>query len=329
MNIPRLTRSAALPLAALLAAAPISTALAQSSYPDRAIRLVVPFPPGAATDSVARLTAKSMSDYLKQTIVVENKGGAGATIGAAFVANSAPDGYTLLATTQGVHVINPAIYPTLPYHPVTSFAPVGHQISTTLALSVLKDAPFKTLKEVIAHAKKHPGELSYASAGQGSSLNVGGELLKHYADVDLLHVPYRGGGPAMQDFLAGRTTLNSTYYASIKPHYESGAVRILAVGSPKRFPFLPDIPTVAELGYPEYNSDTWTGIVAPAGTPAGILDKLNKALNYAMEQNRAALEKDGYTVLGGTRAQMQKTIETEHKQLTPLLKTLLEPAATK
>lgn len=293
------------------------------SFPDRPIRMIVPFPPGAATDTVARLVAKSMSDYLKQTVVVENKGGAGATIGAAFVANSASDGYTLLATTQGVHIINPAIYPKLSYDPLTSFTPVGQFIETTLVFSVRSDSKFKTLTEVIAYAKKHPGELSYASAGQGSSLNAAGELLKHYAKVDILHVPYRGGGPAMQDFLAGRTTMNSSYYASIRPHYEAGTVRLLAVGSPKRLKFIPDVPTVAELGYPEYNSDTWTGLAAPAGTPKEIVDKLNAAVNYALKQNATILDSEGYTIVGGTPQAMEDRIKNELKNLTPLLKKLL------
>lgn len=299
------------------------------AYPNRPIRLVVPFPPGAATDTVARLVAKSMSDHLKQTIVVENKGGAGATIGAAFVANAKPDGYTLLATTQGVHIFNPAIYADLSYDPLKSFSPIGELVSSSLVFAVRSDSRFKTMKEVIAYAKSHPGQLSYASAGQGSSLNAAGELLKHYAGVDILHVPYRGGGPAMQDFLAGRTTMNSSYYSSIMPHARSGAARVLAVGSQKRLPLAPDVPTLAELGYPEYNSDTWTGLAGPAGMPAEVVERLNAAANYALKTNQPKLESEGYTVLGGTPEQMQERIKTELSTVTPLLRKLWPPAANK
>lgn len=308
--------------AASVGMTPIAHAADANRYPDHPIRLIVPFPPGAATDTVARLVAKSMSDYLKETVVVENKGGAGATIGAAFVANATPDGYTLLASTQGVHIFNPAIYPHLSYDPVKSFAPVAELISTPLAFSVRTDSKFKTLKQLIAYAKKHPGELSYASAGQGSSLNAAGELLKHYAGIDILHVPYRGGGPAMQDFLAGRTTMNSSYVSSILPHYKAGKVRLLAVGSPERVKLIPDVPTVAELGYPGFNSNTWTGIVAPAGTPKAVIDKLNAAVNFALKENTPVLEGESYTVVGGTAQAMAQRIDKELKILTPLLKKL-------
>lgn len=316
-------------IAALMGGGPVVLAADAGNYPDRPIRLIVPFPPGAATDTVARLVAKSMSEYLKQTVVVENKGGAGATIGAAFVANAQPDGYTLLATTQGVHIFNPAIYPKLSYDPLKSFSPIGELIASPLVFAVRSDSKFKTLKEVIAYAKSHPGELSYASAGQGTSLNSAGELLKHYAGIDVLHVPYRGGGPAMQDFLAGRTTMNSSYYSSIMAHAKNGTVRLLAVGSQTRLKLAPDLPTVAELGYPEYDSDTWTGLAAPAGTPKEIVNKLNAAAAYALKENGPLLETEGYTVLAGTPQSMQARIQKELTSVTPLLKKLLPPADQK
>lgn len=319
-DLRRILRAAG--LAMMVSAVPGVHAADANTYPNHPIRLVVPFPPGAATDTVARLIAKSMSDNLKQTIVVENKGGAGATIGAAFVAGAKPDGYTLLATTQGVHIFNPAIYADLSYDPLKSFTPVSELVSSSLVFSVRSDSRFKTMKELIAYAKKHPGELSYASAGQGSSLNAAGELLKHYADVDILHVPYRGGNPAMQDFLAGRTTMNSSYYSSIMSYAKSGAARVLAVGSEKRLPLAPDVPTMVELGYPEYNSDTWTGIAGPAGMPPEIVKRLNAAANAALEANRAQLESEGYTVLGGTSEAMRERIGRELTTVTPLLKKL-------
>ncbi|OWT59050.1 Bug family tripartite tricarboxylate transporter substrate binding protein [Candidimonas nitroreducens] len=289
-------------------------------YPSHSIRLVVPFPPGGATDTVARLMADSMAKYLKQPIVVTNRGGAGAIIGAETVAQAEPDGYTILYTTAGVHVINPAIYPHLPYDPVKSFTFVGLTNGAPLVLTVLANSPFKNVQELIAYAKAHPGKLSYGSAGVGTSLNQSGEMFKQAAKVDILHVPYKGAGPALVDFLAGRVSMMFGYVGSALPNVKSGKVRILAIGSPKRLPLIPDVPTVGEvLGLSDYDADTWTGIAAPAGTPAAVVEKLNQAIAHALQDNKKYLLDNGYVILGGSPQEMQAKVTKQLQTLTPFM----------
>lgn len=291
-----------------------------ADYPDRALRMIVPFPPGGATDNVSRLMAKSLGDHLKQTVYAENRAGAGGTIGAEAAAKAAPDGYTLFASTAGVQIVNPAIYPKLPYDPAKSFTSVGQIISAPLVMVVLASSPFKTAEELIAYAKKNPGKLTYGSAGSGSSLHQNGEMFKEAAGVDLLHVPYKGAGPAVNDFLGGQVDIMFSYVGSMLPQVKSGKVRMLAIGSPKRLSLISDVPTVAEVtGRDGYDADTWTGLVVPAGTPPAIVNRLNEALRFALEQNREALVQSGYVVLGGTPEAMTRRVETELKTVTPLL----------
>ena len=308
----------------LLAAAGLSLAMglaaAAPNYPSRPIRMVVPFPPGGATDVVSRRMAMAMEKELGQPIVIDNKGGAGAIIGAEAVAKAEPDGYTILSSTAGVHVVNPAIYPKLPYDPVKSWEPVAQFVAAPLAVVVLSSSPFKTIQELIAYAKKNPGKLSYGSAGNGSSLHQNGEMFKHAAGVSILHVPYKGAGPAMTDFRGGRVDMMFSYVGSVLPGVKAGELRMLAIGSPKRLPLLPDVPTVGEaVGQPDYDADTWTGLVAPAGTPPEVIERLNKASNAALEANRDYLLSSGYVILGGTPAQMKQRMEHELKTVTPLL----------
>jgi len=314
--------------AALLAAAVCGTGAARAEdYPSRPLRMVVPFPPGGATDNIARLLAKSMSDSLGQPVGVENKGGAGAIIGAETVAKAPPDGYTILASTAGVHVINPAINANLPYDPIKSWTPIGLTNAAPLAVVVLASSPFKTLRDLVDYAKKHPGELSYGSAGVGTSLHQSGEMFKHAAGVDILHVPYKGAGPAVADFLGGRTTMMFSYVGSVYENAKAGKTRILGIGSPKRLALIADVPTIGEvLGVEGYDSDTWTGIVAPAGTPPAIVAKLNKAVRYALEQNHDYLLANGYVILGGSPQDMEAKMKDELAHLTPLLARLMAPA---
>lgn len=308
-----------------LAAQIVPVAASANAYPDRPIRLIVPFPPGGATDVVSRQLARSMSENLGTTIVIDNRGGAGAIIGAEAVAKSKPDGYTILATTAGVHVVNPAIYPQLPYDPVKSFVPIGLSISAPLAIAVPASSPFTTLRQFLDFAKANPNKLNYGSAGVGSSLHQTGEMLKHAAGVDILHVPYKGAGPAQNDFLAGNLSMMTGYVGSLSPHVQSGKARFLAIGSPKRLPVIKDIPTVGEVvGQPDFDADTWTGFAAPAGTPAPIIDRLNKALAFALQQNRDKLESQGYVVLGGTPDQMATRIRRELDTLTPVLAKIMK-----
>ena len=294
-------------------------------YPDHAIKMVVPFPPGGATDVVSRLMAKSMSDNLGQPIVIDNRAGAGAVIGSEAVAKAEPDGYTLLSSTAGVHVVNPAIYAKLPYDPQKSFTPVSQFVAAPLVLTVLANSPFKTVQDLVAYAKKNPGKLSYGTAGNGSSLHQNGEMFKEAAGVNILHVPYKGAGPAMNDFLGGQVDMMFSYVGSVLPGVKAGKLRMLAVGSPKRLPVIPDVPTVAEvLNKPGYDADTWTGLVVPANTPPAIVNRLNKAAAFALEQNREYLQSSGYVVIGGTPQQMEERIASELKTLTPLLAKIMQ-----
>lgn len=313
----------------LAAASSLSAPLALSAaeYPARPIRMIVPFPPGGATDVVSRKLALAMEKELGQTIVIDNRGGAGAIIGAEAVAKAEPDGYTILSSTAGVHVVNPAIYPKLPYDPVKSWEPVSQFVAAPLAVAVLSTSPFKTLQDLIAYAKKNPGKLSYGSAGNGSSLHQNGEMFKHAAGVDILHVPYKGAGPAVQDFRGGRVDMMFSYVGSVLPSVKSGEYRMLAIGSPRRLPLIPDVPTVGEVvGQPGYDADTWTGLVVPAGTPADIVARLNKAAHAALEANRDYLLSSGYVILGGTPEQMKRRIESELRTVTPLLAKIMGPA---
>lgn len=312
---------------AMFAGASLAAPLAASAsdYPTRPIKMVVPFPPGGATDVVSRRIALAMEKDLGQTIIVENRGGAGAIIGAELVSKAEPDGYTILSTTAGVHVVNPAIYPKLPYDPIKSFEPISQFVATPLALVVInKTSPFKTIQELIDYAKKNPGKLSYGTAGSGSSLHQNGEMFKHAAGVDILHVPYKGAGPAVTDFRGGRVDMMWSYVGSVLPSVKSGEYRMLAIGSPKRLPLIADTPTVAEvLGQPGYDADTWTGLVAPAGTPPAIVARLNKAAHAALEANKEYLLSSGYVIIGGTPGEMKQRIQNELKTVTPLLSKIM------
>jgi tripartite-type tricarboxylate transporter receptor subunit TctC len=303
-----------------------ATAALAADYPNHSLRLVVPFPAAGAQDLVARIVSRVMSEQLGQAIVVDNRAGAGGIIGAETVAKSAPDGYTILATIAGIHVINPALNDQLPYDPLTSWSPISLMVAAPLVLVVRNDSPFHSLKDLIDFARANPGKLSYGSAGVGTSLHLAGELFKQKAGVNILHVPYKGSAPALNDFLGGQTSMMFSYPASIMDYVKSGRVRMIAVGSPQRLPLIPDVPTIAESGVPGYDSDTWTGLVAPAGTPDAIVDKLNRAVNVALEQNRAQLNAQGYVILGGSPQAMRKRISDELKNLTPLIAQIMKVA---
>ncbi|WP_036593555.1 Bug family tripartite tricarboxylate transporter substrate binding protein [Ottowia thiooxydans] len=314
---------------ALFATASLAAPLASfaSDFPNRPIRMIVPFPPGGATDLVSRRMALAMEKDLGQTVIVDNRGGAGGIIGAEAVAKAEPDGYTILSTTAGVHVVNPAIYPKLPYDPLKSFEPISQSVVAPLALVVLSKSPFKTAQELIDFAKKNPDKLSYGSAGSGSSLHQNGEMFKDAAGVNILHVPYKGAGPAVTDFRGGRVDMMFSYVGSVMPSVKTGEYRLLAIGSPKRLPLIADTPTVGEiLGQPGFDADTWTGLTAPAGTPPAIIARLNKAVHAALEANKEYFQTNGYVIIGGTSDQMKQRIQTELKTVTPLLTKIMGPA---
>lgn len=257
------------------------TTAAAAEYPDKQIRLIIPFPPGGSNDVVGRLVAKELSDQLGQQVYVDNRGGAGGTIGTDIAAKAAPDGYTLLVVSSA-HAVNPSLYK-LPYDHAKAFVPVAMFGSGTNVLAVNPELPVHSVKELIALAKSKPGQLNYASAGVGSFQHLGGELFKMKAGVDIVHVPFRGGGPAMIDVMGGHTTVMFSSLVQTTPNIKSGKLRALGVGGTERSKILPDLPTIAEAGVPGYASENWWGIVAPAGTPAPVIERLHKALTQAQD----------------------------------------------
>jgi tripartite-type tricarboxylate transporter receptor subunit TctC len=255
-------------------AAVVLPALAQDKWPSKPITYVVPFPTGGTTDILARLIAQRLGAALGTTVVVDNKPGAGGNIGSEIAARAAPDGYTILGGTISSHAINVSLYSKLGYDPVKSFAPITLIGSNPNVLVVPASSPFKSLADIIAEAKAKPGSIAFASAGNGTSQHLSGELLKSLAKIDLVHVPYKGSAPAIQDVIGGQVPMMFDTSVVAGPHIQSGKLRALAVTSGKRAPAFPNVPTVAEAGLPGYELVSWQALFAPAGTPQPILDRL-------------------------------------------------------
>jgi tripartite-type tricarboxylate transporter receptor subunit TctC len=272
-------------LAAGLFAALAGPAFAQADYPNRPVRLIIPFPPGGSNDVVGRVIAQHLGESLGKQVIVDNRAGAGGVIGTEVASKAAPDGYTLLGISLA-HAVNPWLYK-LPYDPIKAFAPIGIMGKGPVVLSVNPSLPVQSVKELVALAKSKPGDLQYASAGVGSFQHLSAELFKLTAGVDILHIPFKGGGPAMTDVMGGHTKVLFSSLVQTTPHIKSGKLRALAVGGTERSPVLPDLPTVAEAGVPGYASENWWGIVAPAGTPAPIIEKLYQALTQAQDNPEA------------------------------------------
>jgi tripartite-type tricarboxylate transporter receptor subunit TctC len=277
---------------------------AQPAYPTRQIQLVVTVPPGGAADFVARTVGAKLADALGQPVIIVNRGGAGGTTAAASVAKSDPDGYTLLLNTIATHGIGPHLYANLPYDPAKDFAPVILVAKFPLIMTVTASLPARSVADVVALAKARPGELAFASAGTGGAPHLAGELFKRVAGVDLLHVPYRGSGPAAVDLIAGRVAIMIDAAPPLLPFILSGQVRPLAAASRERHRLLPDVPTFAELGYDHMEISLWYGIVAPAATPAAVVQRLNGELVkiLAMADIRKSLTEQGADIGGGTSA---------------------------
>jgi tripartite-type tricarboxylate transporter receptor subunit TctC len=249
--------------------------LAEQAYPARPITMVVTFAAGGSSDVLARAVAQSMSHGLGQQIVVDNRPGAGGQIGAEVVAHAAPDGYTVLFGTNGTLGIGPALYKHLRYDPLHDLAPVGILHKLPLLLIINPSIPAKNLQELIAYARKNPGKLSFASAGIGSVSHLAGELFKEEAKIDILHVPYKGGGAAVPDLIAGRVSMMLETIPNALPLAKSGQMRAIAVTTKERSAAAPDIPTLAESGLPGFDVSAWTGLFVPAGTPDAVIDRLN------------------------------------------------------
>ena len=275
---------------------------AQSNYPNRPIQLVVTVPPGGAADFVGRLIGAKLADALGQPVVIVNRAGAGGITAAAAVAKSDPDGYTLLLNTIATHGIGPHIYANLPYDPVKDFSPVILIAKLPLIMAVNAELPAQSVNDVIALAKARPGGLSFCSAGTGGAPHLAGELFKSLTGAELLHVPYRGSGPAVVDLVAGRIAMMFDATPSLLPFITAGKLRALAAASPQRHRLLPDVPSFAELGYPRMDIALWYGVTAPGGTPPAIVQRLNAELVKVLEmpEIRKSLTEQGADVQGGT-----------------------------
>jgi tripartite-type tricarboxylate transporter receptor subunit TctC len=299
-------------LPALLLAFVASLAAAQG-YPSKPIHLIVPFPPGGPTDIVGRLVGQKLSEGLGQPVVVDNRPGAGGTVGSSAAAKAPADGYTLLYGSTSTLAIAPALYRNLSYDPRHAFAPISLVSRGAIIAAVNAQVPARTLQEFIALAKKEPGKLSYASAGSGTPPHLAAELFKTVAGVDLLHVPYKGGAPAISDLAGGQVQAIFEGQVTLLPHIKSGKVRALAITGAQRDPALPDVPTFAEAGLPSYDGYFWSGLVAPAGTPGEIVTRLNGVLLQALNapDARDALTRQGLEPAPTTPQQFAEFIASE------------------
>ena len=296
--------------AAMLLAALVAGALAQD-YPSRPVRLIVPFPPGGSNDVVGRLVAMQLSTQLGQQVFVDNRGGAGGVIGTEACATAAPDGYTLCIISIA-HAVNPALHK-LNYDPIKSFTPISIFATGPNVLAINPTLPVNSVKELVALAKQKPGELNYASAGVGSFQHLGAELFKITAGVDIVHVPYKGGGPAMQDVISGHVKIMFSSLIQTTPFIKSGQLKALGTGGAKRSSVLPDVPTISEAGVPGYVADNWWGLAAPAGLPEALVEKLFAASQAALKSPEllAAFEREGAAPVTMTTAEFGDYIKGE------------------
>jgi tripartite-type tricarboxylate transporter receptor subunit TctC len=290
-----------------------SGALGQTNYPEQTVRILVGFPAGTAPDVAARAVADKLTTNLGKPVVVENISGANGNIACDRAAKSPPDGYTLVMCGNGSLIFGPSLYDKLPFDPVKDFAPITQVFVAANILVVHPDVPAKTLPELIALAKAKPGELTYGHTGVGSSQHLAAELFKSMARLDIRPIGYRGSTAVLPDLLAGRITLGFTNIVNVAPLVKEGKLRGFAVTSRKRSALVPDLPTMAESGYPGYEAVPWFGLMAPAGTPQPIIDKLHRETvkGLAMPDVRRSLGNQGLDVIGGTPAELADTIKTE------------------
>lgn len=306
-----LARLAAFAACAAAYAAMLGTASAQS-YPQRPVRLIVPYAPGGSADIAARLVSDAWSKNLGGTIVVENRAGAGGNIGVDAVAKSPADGYTIGLQTVSL-AINPGLFSRMPYDTLKDLAPIGMVAGSQHVLVINNKVPAKNLQELIALAKAKPDKLTYGSAGNGSTFHMSAELFKSVANVSIVHVPYRGGGPALVDTIAGQVDMSFPVISAAQQHVLAGKLTALAVTGSKRSALLPNVPTAAEAGLPGYNFETWFMVFAPAGTPRPVIDKLNAALNATLtaQATRDRMLKEGFEPTPTTPDAARKRLEKE------------------
>ena len=310
----------------LIAAASVlltaGAALAQGNYPDQIIKWVVPYPAGGGTDNLARTLADTMHGPLGQTIVVDNRPGAATNIGADSVAKARPDGYTIMSADNAMMAFNEHLFKKLPYSPDKDFTYIGAIGRFPLVLAVHPDFPKKDFKSFLAYVRANPGKVSYASVGNGSPHHLAMEMFKYRTKTDILHIPYKGAAPAMQDVMAGQVPVMFLDLASGLPIVQSGKVRVLAIGTSKRSPLLPDVPTLAELGVPDTEVFAFQGLVGPAGLPAAVTTRLNRELNKALA-NPAVLKRFtdfGMEPMPGTPEQFHVLAREESSRWGPIIK---------
>jgi tripartite-type tricarboxylate transporter receptor subunit TctC len=297
-------------MAALLAA--LAPASAQSNYPTRTVTLIVPFAAGGPTDIIARILAQSLSLSLGQSVIVDNRPGGGGNPGMALVARAIPDGHTLLLTSTAI-AVNPGLFENLPYDPIKDFAPISELVNAPNVLFVRPDSGITSIADLVAKAKAEPTRYNYASPGVGTKSHLTGEQLKLRADINIQHIPYRGGGPATQALVAGTVQLGSVALAPVEPLIKSGTVKALAVTGANRWWSLPDVPTMIESGYPGFVSDTFNALFAPAGTPPDVLALLVRETRAAMAKPEAqeAARRAGYQIVAGTPEEMSRRLVAE------------------
>lgn len=306
---------------ALLASGITFQTQAQTPYPNKPVRLIVGQAPGGATDVIARLVSPKLGEQMGQTVVVENRTGAAGSIGAAFVAKSAPDGYNLLVVSSS-YAINPSLYTDLPFDPVKDLMPVSLIAEAPFVLVVHPSMPVRSVKDLVAFAKAKPGVLNYASGGNGSSGHIAGELFTYLANIKIVHVPYKGAGPALVDVIAGQVHMTFGSVLSSLGHVKSGRLRALGVTGGTRSAGAPDLPTIAEAGVPGYQTTTWYGLLAPANTPAAIVNRLSDEMKKAIEapdvKNRVL--NDGAEPRGSSPKQFQTHLAAEMKRAAEIVK---------
>ena len=302
--------------------APAAQAQGAGNYPSKALRMVVPFPPGGGNDILARTLGQRLSEVTGQQVVIDNRGGAGGALGATIAATANPDGYTLFLGSVGNLAQTPALKADLPYNPVRDFAPAALVATSSFMLAANPSVPAKTVQELITLAKASPGKLTYASAGAGSSLHMAGELFKFATGTDLLHVPYKGTGPAMTDLVSGRVQLVFSTMPPVLPQVKQGKLRAIAVTTLKRAAAAPDVPTVAESGVKGFNVSNWQGVLAPAKTPAALVKKLNADIlaSLKLPGMTEALAVQGLEPAGGTPEEFGALIKTEIAKYTQVVK---------
>jgi tripartite-type tricarboxylate transporter receptor subunit TctC len=288
-------------------------AQAQTAYPTKPVHIIVPSTPAGVLDNVARTLALRLAEQLGQPIVIDNKGGAGGNIGAEAAARSAPDGYTLFIGFNATHGANPALFGKLSYDPIKDVAPISLLAAVPNIISVHPSVPVNTLTELVAMAKAKPGQLSYASSGNGTSTHLAAEMFKGVAGVDIAHIPYKGSAPAVADVIAGQVPVIVDSVASSTAQIKAGKLKALATTGPRRLSVLPDLPTVAESGYPGYQSTAWLGLLAPAGTPKAIIDQLNAQVLkvMALPETRERMAAFGAEITTSTPEQFAAHIRSE------------------